>query len=93
MPTRPGKRAANHAISSATSAGGRNGRSNGHGAAHPPAIASRHQPAACNGFGRYPWNPPWCSLVMTPSKPCFTANDACARSSSTIATASRSLCG
>ncbi len=52
MPTRPGKRAANHAISSATSAGGRNGRSNGQGAAHPPAIASRHHPAACNGFGR-----------------------------------------
>ena len=51
-PTRPGKRAASHATSSATSATGRNGSSNGHGAAQPFGIAARHHPAACNGFGR-----------------------------------------
>ena len=92
-PTRPGKRAASHATSSATSAGGRSGSSSGDGAAHPAGIASRHHPAACNGFGRYPWNPPWCSLVMTPSKPCSIASAACARSSATIAGAGRSLWG
>ena len=82
-PTRPGKRAASHATSSVTSAGGRNVRSSGHGAAHPVGIASSSHPAACRGLGMYPANPPWCSLVMTPSNPAPVARTAWVRSSRT----------
>ncbi len=51
-PTRPGNRAASHASSSATSAGGRSVSNRGHGAAQPAGIASSIHPAACTGLGR-----------------------------------------
>ena len=41
----------------------------------------------------YPANPPWCSLVMTPSNPLPRASPACAQSSLTMASAGSSLCG
>ena len=41
----------------------------------------------------YPAKPPWCSLVMTPSKPLSRARAACVQNSSTTASAERSLCG
>ena len=74
--TRPGNRAASQATSSATSATGRSGRSIGHGAHHPVRIASSSQPVTCSGLGEYPAKPPWCSLVITPSKPTSAASAA-----------------
>ena len=73
-PTRPGNRAASHATSSATSATGRNGRSSGHGR-RPPFVPSRRgtSPRLAAGSGGSPRKPPWCSLVITPSKPCAAA--------------------
>ena len=91
--TRPGNRAASQATSSATSATGRSGRSIGHGAHHPVRIASSSQPVTCSGLGEYPAKPPWCSLVITPSKPTSAASAAWARSSSTMPVASSPLCG
>ena len=68
-PTRPGWRAWSQATSSATRAVGRSGSSNGHAAAQPSGCSSSTNVAICSGWARYPAKPPWCSLVITPSKP------------------------
>ncbi len=57
-PTRSGWRAANHAVSSAINAAGRNVAITGQAAAQPRGMASSRKPASWSGFGRYPANPP-----------------------------------
>ena len=51
-PTRPGKRAANQAASSATNRAGRNGSSRGAGADHTPGHSDSIHDTTCNGDGR-----------------------------------------
>ena len=71
----------------------RSGRSSGAAAAHPVACSANTKEAICSGCAMYPAKPPWCSLVMTPSKPLLRASPAWAQSSRTMASAGSSLCG
>ena len=90
-PSRKARRQPRHLLGDQR--GGRNVTRSGHGAAHPLGMASSSHPAACKGLGMYPANPPWCSLVITPSNPASTPSTACSRSSRTISGAESSMCG
>ena len=59
----------------------------------PVRCSARTKDAICSGCAMYPAKPPWCSLVMTPSKPQSSASPACVQSSLTMSSAASSLCG